>query len=255
MHKPLISVFFLTMIFGVVSCGGGGGSDGQSSGPVEGYVTFSDPWPADVSAVVTPVLLDGANDQVAMPVEQAGPAYGPVRFAPVDITAISLGVDGNYLYMRVDYDGVIPTAPFEIVENPPVERQFVKNQGMNIALNVDDDIATGGGGEGGIYGIDIFFAVGFDYGSISNVYVNWDFVGGDLHLAQGHALGELGEGGQGYDYVIVRFDISALGSFFPQGSTVDIGSWSEAESFNSDGSLKYHHFAFDEVTATTWTIP
>jgi hypothetical protein len=36
---------------------------------------------------------------------------------------------------------------------------------------------------------------------------------------------------------------------------VEVGFWSEAMSFDSNGKEFYHHFAFDELTPTTWTIP
>ena len=50
-----------------------------------------------------------------MPVEQAGPPYsGPVPYPPVDITRISLGIEGDFLYMRVDFAGVIPTERFKV---------------------------------------------------------------------------------------------------------------------------------------------
>ena len=68
--------------------------------------------------------------------------------------------------------------------------------------------------------------------------------------------GELGQGGPGHDFVFVRYDVSDLGSFFPHGQSVDIGSWSETESFDADGELKYHHFAFDRVIdGGVWAIP
>ena len=68
--------------------------------------------------------------------------------------------------------------------------------------------------------------------------------------------GELGEGGQGFDYVLVRYKIDELGAYFPLGSTIELGSWSEGESFNSDGTLKYHHFAFDRaIDGGRWSIP
>lgn len=136
-----------------------------------------------------------------------------------------------------------------------VEEQWANNQGMNIALNVDGDIDTGGGGEG-VHGIDIFFAVSFDYGRRNQVYANWDFPDGDVHHNQQHMDGELLEGGPGHSFALVRYDVSNLGSFFPRGQTVDVGSWSEAESYDAQDNLKYHHFAFDRVIdGGSWVIP
>ena len=235
-----------------VACGGRDAFD-DGMGPEQ--FTFDAPWPGDVRSVFTTSFVDGRGDQEALPPEMAGPPYsGPVPFGSVDVTDISLGVQGAFLYMRVDYAAPIPTDLVHIVSAGEVEEQWVRNQGMNIALNADDSM-SGVGGEG-VHGIDIFFAVSFDFGIASDIYVNWGFPDGDLHNATGHAAGELGQGGPGFDFAVVRYDVSGLGEFFPRGATVDIGSWSEAESFNADGSLKYHHFAFDRVIEEmTWSIP
>jgi len=242
-----------TLVAGALlgSCGGGGGSSGLATA-----TTFPDPWPPDLNVVLTTVFADGAGDQEAMPPAQAGPPYsGPVPFAPVDVTQIAVGIDGDFLYMRVDYLGVIPTAVVHIPAAGEVEEQWVRNQGMNIALNSDGNLATGGGGEG-VSGIDIFFAISFEYGTRNLIYANWDFPGGDLHFPTYQMDGELGEGGPGFNYAIVRYRIANLGPFLPFGQTVDIGSWSEAESYNADGSLKYHHFAYDRaIDGGSWTIP
>lgn len=212
-------------------------------------------WPTDMTSILTTAFPDSVNDLVAMPVEQEGPPYsGPVSYPQVDVTSISLGIDSIYLYMRVNFAGTIPTAPVQITASGEVESQIVKNQGMNISLNTDNDIQTGSGGAG-IAGVDIFFAVGFEYGVRNLVYANYDFPESDIHNNNQHLEGVVGEGGPGHKYAIVRYDISGLGSFLPLGTTVQIGSWSEAESYNADGSLKYHHFAFDAFVATTWTIP
>ncbi len=60
----------------------------------------------------------------------------------------------------------------------------------------------------------------------------------------------------GTNFGIVRYDISELETYVPRGTTVDVGSWSEAESFDAQGELKYHHFAFDRVIdGGSWQIP
>lgn len=249
MSKPL-AMWPLLMV-GTVACAGGG----DSTGP-EG-TTFDAPWPSNLNAVLTTTFTDPQGDQELLPPDQDGPPYSaPVAFPSVDITSIAVGVDGAFLYMRVDYAGVIPVDPAYIAPSGEIEEQWVTNQGMNIALNVDGDVGTGGGGEG-VSGIDIFFAVSFDFGDRSLIYVNWDFPDGDLHHNVSQMDGELGDGGPGEDYAVVRYDISNLGAFFPRGETVDIGSWSEAESYDApNGNLMYHHFAYDRVIdGGTWLLP
>ncbi len=186
----------------------------------------------------------------------AGPPYsGPVSYPPVDVTEVAVGIDGDFLYMRVTYAGIVPSIVVHVPANGEVEEQWITNQGMNIALNTDGDQGTGGSGEG-VSGVDIFFAVSFEYGQRHQVYTNWDFPDGDIHNHVGHLEGELGEGGPGFDYALARYPITTLGAFLPRGSTVEIGSWSEAESYDGAGNLLYHHFAFDRVIdGQSWVIP
>ena len=74
-------------------------------------------------------------------------------------------------------------------------------------------------------------------------------------VPQGQEEAELGGGGPGHDYAIVRYRIVDLGAYVPRGEQVEVGSWSEAESFDAAGDLKYHHFAFDRmIEDDTWII-
>ena len=119
---------------------------------------------------------------------------------------------------------------------------------------MDQNDSTGASGEaqGGqsFPGIDIYFALLIRYGDSNPIapYANYDIPSGDVHIFNGHIEGEWRGGGPGYTYMIARYNISGLGEWFPVGSTVDVGSWSEAE------SNLYHHFAFDPAPATQWTI-
>lgn len=236
---------------GVVAC-----DDSQPEGPSgpEPF-TYDAPWPDDLNAVFDASFADPSGDQEGLPPEMAGPPYsGPVLFPSIDVTDVRLGVDGDFLYMRVQFAGPVPSDVVHVAQAGEVEEQWVKNQGMNVAANVDGDEATGGSGEG-VSGIDIFFAVSFDYGVQAQIYANYEFPDGDVHHHQNQIVGELGPGGPGHDFAVARYDVSSLGAFFPRGTTVEVGSWSEAESFNADGSLKYHHFAFDRVIdGGLWSI-
>lgn len=59
--------------------------------------------------------------------------------------------------------------------------------------------------------------------------------------------GELGEGGPGRSYSC--YDLLGLGDLSPVGKTVGVVCWAEAM------STLYAHFAFDNLTSTTWTLP
>ena len=83
-------------------------------------------------------LSYSANDQIAMPVEAAGPPYsGPVPYPSIDLIEVRLGVDSEFLYMRVEIAGPIPSQQVRFTQKGEMEDQIVMNQGMNIALNTD----------------------------------------------------------------------------------------------------------------------
>ncbi len=249
--KTIVLAIAATAVLAVLT-----GCEKSTSPGGSGGNTFPDPWPSNMGAVLTTMFTDPAGDQQALPPEQEGPPYpGPVPFPAVDVTEIAMGVDGDFLYMRVQFAGPIPTADVHIPADGVVEEQWVRSQGMNVSLNSDGNTATGGAGEG-VTGVDVFFAVGFRYGTQTLVYANWDFPDGDVHHAVHNAHGELGSGGPGHDFVVARYRVADLGAFFPRGELVDVGSWSEAESYNADGTLKYHHFAYDRaIDGGHWTIP
>ena len=209
-------------------------------------------WPVNPNSILTFTWEDDTNDIILAPGAQPPFIY---PYPPVDIDKIKMGVDENHLYIKVEFVGEIPDEVIHIPAQNSVAEQWVKNQGMSVNMNSDGDEQTGAGGEG-VKGIDIFFGLGFDYGKWSQAYANYGFPDGDIHHNQGQIEGVIGEGGQGYDYVIIRFDISLLpAQYWPKGTTVDIGSWSEAESFDHDNNVFYHHFAFDPQPSAQFTIP
>ena len=108
---------------------------------------------------------------------------------------ISTKIDGGYVYFRVDYNGVIPTAPQTIAG------QQVARQGVSINLDTDNSDATGAPNEG-IGGVDMFFGMAFIYGSQTVApYVNYNFANGDIHQNNGHIEGEFRGGGPVYSRV------------------------------------------------------
>lgn len=204
------------------------------------------PWPTEYSGIFSKFITDPADDLVMLWPDQ--PPY-PVSYSPVDVTQVSLGVQGHYFYIRVDYVGVIPTAPVDIPEDPPVEAQTVGSHCMDIAMDADNNGMTGGA-----QGEEVLFQVGFDYGRNTLVWAGYDPVPG-IDYYQSEFEGEFSEGGPGNNYVIIRYNVEKLGSFFPRGANVLVIPWAEATSFDSSGNEFYHHFAFDDLTITTWTLP
>ena len=203
----------------------------------------ADPWPQDYTSIFSYAIDDEGSD-FDEDISGAPSYIDEINYPAINVTKVSLGVEDNYLYMRLNYAGEVPSLPFQITASGNIEAQIVEAQGTNIALEVDNNPDTGA------IGVDIFFAVNFDYGERTQVYANYDFSGtDDIHDNNQHIEGELGEGGMGYDYVVVRYDTSQMGQFFPRGSMVMMEFWSEAE------SDLYHHFDFEEINAVQWTIP
>jgi len=203
----------------------------------------TDLWPEDYTSILM-YTIDDAGSAFDEDIFDAPSYLNEIDYPPINVTKVLLGTEGKYLYMRLDYAGEVPSLPFQIMANGNIEAQTVEAQGTNIALEVDNNPDTGA------VGVDIFFAVNFDYGERTQVYANYDFSStDDIHENNQHLEGEVGDGGMGYDYVIVRYDTSGLGEYFPRGDTVIVEFWSEAES-----SL-YHHFAFEETDQFEWTIP
>ena len=228
-------------VLALTGCGGGsGGSNGGSDGDAYiNSVVFSDPWPSDIHSVYTLTSSEPSGDLDIAP--GGTPPYSePVNYPPVDVTGLSMGIMEDFLYIRFDFAGVIPVAEDPVAASGEVETQTVLGQSISVNFNSDGDLATGAGGEG-IDGIDIFFAFSLDYGHPPYVYANYGFPDGDIHHHLGHSDGELGEGGPGYDYVVLRFRISDFADYLPRGETLDYGGWSEAE------SDLYHHYAFDPM--------
>lgn len=197
----------------------------------------------DDPSIFTLVVTDPAGDLESMP---ESPPTIP-DYPPVDLREMALGVSSDgWFYLRFSFNGTIPTTP------PVVNVETVTRQGFNVSMNTDGDPFTGGSGEG-VAGIDVYYAVVFSYGEDPSEasrapYANYG-VTSDVHVYAGHATGEFRSGGPGYDFVVFRFDAAAMGQWFPRGSTVDYGAWSEAE------STSYHHFAFDRLEPGSWTIP
>jgi len=208
--------------------------------------TDSPPWPSDYSEIFTKVYTDPENDlDIGVP---GSPPYD-LYYAPCDVTQVLLGVEGDYLYIRVDYAANIPLWPVFIPEDPPVEAQIVGNHGTGIYLDIDSNDMTG------FLGCDVSFGVGFEYGTRVLVGAQYDYSTID-EPAKSQIEGELGEGGPGYKYSIGRINISGLGELFPKGTTVEIDVWAESMSFDFNGNEFYHHFAFDTVAyLETWTLP
>lgn len=235
------STLFAASLF---ACGGGGG--GSDSNSYINSVIFSEPWPTDINSVYTTTISESSNDNEIAP-GGAPPYSTAVYYPPADVIGLSMGIEDGFFYIRFDFAGVIPTTDIPVSAAGEIEAQTVTAQGISVNFNSDGDLNTGAGGEG-IDGIDLFFGFSLEYGEPPYVYANYGFPDGDIHHPLGHSDGEMGEGGPGYQYVVLRFMISDFADYLPSGETLDYGGWSEAE------SDLYHHFSFDPLAPGSFYV-
>ena len=200
-----------------------------------------DPWPEDYTSIFS-YIIDDAGSDFDGGISDAPTYIDEIDYPAANITKISLGIEGKYLYMRLDYASEVPSLPFQIAAEGNIEAQVVEAQGTSVALDSDNNPNTGAE----FSGIEIFFSVNHDYGEKTEAYAKYNLSNADSVL---YLYGEVGDGGMGYDYVVVRYDTSGLGRFFPRGDTVMVEFWSEAE------SDLYRHFAFEEADVVDWEIP
>ena len=188
------------------------------------------PWPVDYIPILTDQFPDPAGDEIV----PAG------SYPPVDVTNLALGVFEDYLYIRVEYSAPIPTTAQDVAGIWPAPAESVTDQ--SFVLYVDLDAGTG---------YDMAFVCKLRYGEGYTIYILNAVIQASLDPLEG--IGELGEGGSGFDFLIVRYDVSRLGSLFPRGATVWVDFWSRAEDIDVDDWQAGQ--ATDPVGVGLWTIP
>lgn len=229
----LVATFFL------VSCSS---SDGFLNSPYEAD------WVDDASAAMAEALSDPTGD-FELGSDGAPPYTSPVAYSPIDVTQVVFGMVDDYLYMQLDFNAIIPSAPQTVPASGEVEQQSVTAQSFNFALDTDNNDATGGAGEG-VDGVDFCFTVHADYGVGVEVTADYGIPSGGGFAGSGQLQGELGAGGPGSNFVLVRFDVSGVGQgVLPRGTQVEIGGWSVAESNLYDG------LSTDSLDTDTWSVP
>ncbi len=200
-----------------------------------GCAQFSAPsWPVDYIPILTDQFPDPAGDEIV----PAG------SYPSVDVTNLALGVFEDYLYIRVDYSAPIPTTAQDVAGIWPAPADSVMDH--SFVLNLDVDAGPG-------FDIDVAFHCKLRYGEGYTIYILNTVIPASLDLLEG--IGELGEGGSGFDFLLVRYDVSRLGSLFPRGATVSANFWSRAEDIDAEGGQPGDHEAIDPVGVGFWTIP
>ena len=200
-------------------------------------------WPQhhDDPALFTASISDATGD---FEIASEGPP-SVIPFPPIDVTRVLLGVSGDYLYFRLEFDGIIPRA------KPQISGQTVQSHFADLGFDMDRNAATGAS-IGSIGGVDLILGTSIDYGReyIGFPNASFDFANNNADEARETRYGEYRSGGPGTNFIVARFAISQFDpALFPHGDSVKVGGWSEAK------SVDYHHFAFDTVPTIDWTLP
>ena len=205
-------------------------------------------WADGAAAVMAETLTDPAGD-FELGAAGAPPYSSPVPYSPIDVTQVTFGMSGDFLYLQLDFNGIIPAGPQNVPAAGEVEQQYVLAQSFTFALDTDNNDGTGGTG-GGIDGVDLCFAVQADYGEGLLVTAAYNLPAGPVNNVGAQLQGELGAGGPGSSFVLVRFDVSGINlTILPRGSVVEVGGWSVAESDLYDG------LSTDTLRAGSWAVP
>lgn len=223
----------------------------SSDSAIDTFFDDASDWIDDALASLTENISEATGDFDP----SDAPYLTPYAFPSADVTDVSYGFDGDYFYVRVDLADVIPVDDVLVAAAGEVEAQTITGQSFSIAMDTDNSDLTGAGAAtrglgSSIAGVDILFQIVMGYGGLTEVFANWDFAGGDFTLPGDQLAGELGEGGPGYDYFVLRYPIDSIPTFFfPAGSLIEVGGWSDAE------SDLYEQFVSDLLSTTSWSIP
>ena len=205
-------------------------------------------WADGAAAAMAETLTDPTGDfEIG---DQGAPPYAsPVAYSPIDVTQVTFGMVDDFLYMQLDFNGIIPAGPQNVPADGEVEQQYVLAQSFSFALDTDNNDGTGGTG-GGIDGVDLCFSVHAAYGEGLQVTAAYGLPAGPVDTRGAQLQGEFGAGGPGSSFVLVRFDVSGVSpTILPRGSVVEVGGWSVAESDLYDG------LSTDTLRTGSWAVP
>lgn len=235
-RTPLV-VAFLGLF--ICACGGGGG--GNTQGSPNFFPQFNETPPADALS-----LIDPADDLQLAP--EGAPA-AVIPYPPCDLLRVYLWRSGNYLYLRAEFNGTIPTAPpvvaGEAVDGVSVSVYMDADSNYNTGLKISNSVSGVGLGVNILYGITMRPAsqpanpavASYDPGTAADSYAST-------------LIGEFRGGGPGYNFACARYPLSKiLGKDYVPGATATFFASAET------ASTHYHHFAYDETRTAEWVMP
>lgn len=226
-------------IFGIVTgswsliqgCGGGGPSGGGSGDNQPG------------GSPTENVYVDWSGARVFTDPEGdfwlgGGSPPSVIEFPPSDIIKVYVTNDSQYLYLKFDVDGAIPTFP--IIYSGDTVRILA----MDLVIDSDQSTSTGNimYCAGGDLMLDLWFGSPPQAGGVLYTFAKYAFYDptGDEYVGD-WVNGTFIGGGVGENFVAARFPLSGLG--LESGMRVNVLATVEAESDT------YHHFARDTMPA------
>lgn len=169
-----------------------------------------------------------------------------IQFSPVDLIKVYTTNDNQYLYVKFEAAGALPTLPLTYSGNEVHK--------IGWCVLIDNDRSTATGNIVGESGADIILSLRYQlngeagwYGNYyfydPNGYPGWWYDSHDpqtgeplIDLATERLVNKVG-GGTNENYVIWRVPLSGLG--ISKGAMINVSTWAESE------SDLYHHFARD----------
>jgi hypothetical protein len=186
-------------------------------------------------------IADAKGDWIWTGHPEDNPAPYPVPFA--DLRAATFAVDADYLYVRLDVNGVYPAVESEL---PWYGQDQIRKLNINIALDTDNNPNTGSPGDGGS---EVLLGAGMTISPGCGWTDGYNFWYGPTGVEQpesqrwthgdNRSLVVAAWGGAGFDYRVVVYPVGLLG--LHPGQTIAVNSWNEC------ASLRYPdlHATFD----------
>jgi hypothetical protein len=169
-----------------------------------------------------------------------------VKFSPSDLLKVSFTNDNQYLYVKFDVAGAIPTLPLSYTA--PHGADTVRIVPIDCILDTDNNNSTGNimNMRGGDVAVEAWFGSPEKANGKMYKYAKYAFYDPNGNENVGTWInGEFSGGGVGYTYVSARYPLAGLK--LKSGSIFNVRCVVEAESDS------YHHFARDVApTDSSW---
>jgi hypothetical protein len=186
-------------------------------------------------------ITDAKGDWIWTGHPEDNPSPYPVPFA--DLADATFAVDADYLYVRLNVNGVYPASEAELLW---YGQDQIRKLNVNIGLDTDNNQKTGSPGDGGaevMLGTGMMFTPDCGWMDVYDFWyrptgVEWPEEKRWEHM-NNRKLVVAAWGGAGFDYRVIVYPVELLG--LRPGQTIAVNGWNEC------ASLQYPelHATFD----------